>query len=112
MKKNSIFFILIPIFCLLLFGCGEKQALLKVLNQNDGPITQVKVEIPGRTNEDIFQDLNITKGNSQVFVLNIWADDVGTNVDINYQGGYARGSVRFSGGKTTTITLTDDGSIK
>jgi len=120
-------------------GGGDKEAYIKVVNQNDQPITKVKVgdsSIPSPSNnyqgkeaDYVFNDLNITNGTSQTFSVGSgWSRPNGRRVYVNYgdksasfndvNGGGTSGNgdpdptvVALQDGETVTITLNADGTL-
>ena len=107
------------IIILTLSGCGSNENILKVVNQNDNPITAVQLLIPqhsgGYATLQNWDNLNIAKGNSKnfsvdhhdwagvsVYVNGNWRQ---TSTDVNFH------TARQRGGITITVTLNNTGSL-
>ena len=90
---------------LFLTGCGEKEAALRVVNQNDNYIYRVFIA-------DDYYDVTIPKGQSKTFAVpypgaNIYSVQVSI-LPLIYLGK----DVKWESGKTARVTLTADMQLK
>jgi hypothetical protein len=99
-----------------LTGCGEKEPLLRVVNQNNETIHTV--EVWGLAVDDgLFTGLNIVTGSSQTFTLGThWGRDYPATVTVKFGSNSASiqqgdGGVHLNGGKTATVTLSASGKL-
>ena len=97
------------------FGCGKNDPpKLKVVNENDRPITFISIGTYGTE----YKDLNITKGKSEVFIINDVTYNQNCNIEIGTgsttTGDYWPSQVEclLCMGETTTITYTADNTFQ
>jgi hypothetical protein len=117
--KNTIKFLgiiaLVAIIGFSMAACGEPEgasiegASIKVVNQNSQVITYVSV---GLADEEEWGlgNVNIAPGSSQTFSTKMWGDN--RDVTVRFGTEYVYGKFRFDEKKTTTVTLTAEGTLR
>ena len=116
---------ILAIIGFILTGCSEKKEptiMLEIVNQNDETITWVELEgaisypgggMPPLRTYQSFNELNITKGESQTFTISYSDDTKYSKILIRY--GENNATVGISNplpSQTITKTLTTDGKIE
>jgi len=109
------FIAFIAIIGLLLMACGEHEALLKVVNQNDEPIIRVSLYGDNFSGNE-YNNLNITKGNSQVFTVETGRKGFvlsgGIEVHTEVMTYMRPKTLSIKIGKTETVTLGADDILR
>ena len=103
---------------LLLIGCEDKgPAYIRVVNQNDKPITSVWTG--GRTSQSFgewMDNVNITKGNTQTFTTSdVYNGVMDTVVYVAFGTGLYDSvgkEITLVGGETITVTFTENDELK
>ena len=121
--KNTIKFVGIAAFAAIIVfsfaACGgddDVTAKLKVINNYDNPITKVVVDFWGDY-YGLNETTNIPAGESKTFTVSMRKKEDGGYVTLElYASGLYDGitsaSIQIEAGKTTTVTLDEDGYIE
>ena len=118
MKKTQ-FLILIIIISMAFWGCvielGGKEPSLEIVNQYYQPISEI--QIFENTPEVLiiynhFKKLKITQGKTKVLKLYYTNESFDAEIKVSFGDEYDITSVRFNPGKTTTVTLNENGILE
>ena len=110
---KPLFLVLLIIISMSLRGCDiepdVKEPSLQVENQYHRPIDRVGIiNIPSYI---YYENLNITEGNSEIFETNI-KNSFEADVIVWFESEYDIKAAGFTPGKTTTVTLNENGILE
>jgi hypothetical protein len=97
------------------FFKDDSKPYLKVVNNNDLPITMVGIEFIENISSYYgysFTDLNIPKGKSETFPLEPYHQPYNAEVTVYFGDLYSYKELRFETRKTTTATLNVNGILE
>jgi len=93
---------------------GSESPYLKIVNQYHRPINEItifKITAADSRTYNYFGNLNITKGNSGTF--DIYGNNAfEADIKVSFGSEYDIKQVSFSAGKTTTVTLNENGILE
>jgi hypothetical protein len=106
------------IISMTLWGCVVelyvKGPSLKVVNQYHQPINEItifEIMVDGSMIYNYYANLNITEGNSKTFEV-YSNNSFEADVEVSFESGYDIKATRFTMGKTTTVTLNENGILE
>ena len=118
MRKPRLWALLILITSLTLSGCFVeyyKTPSLKVVNKYHLPITEIAIGGATGINASRYYDyyikVNIPKGKSNTFELD-YLDSLEAYIKVSCESEYDIKIVKLTVGKTTTVTLNENGILK
>ena len=112
------FLVICIIVSIALCGCiinPSEITNFRIVNQYQQPISEIQmfeISSEGLVHWFYYGNLNITQGDSQVFELGYFLNPFTVDIKVSFDSEYDVKTTRFTSGRTTTLTLNENGILE